>query len=132
MRHHLFLLLLVLAGTVRAQDRDRRPGTDTCRYELRIPPDLDLPTTPHHDEQVLRSPGCGTHLVRFPAWGTITDYHVMNPSGSAEVGSEIQHIHIVHGAGGDAWVDVTHWPSGDLPVRLLACGNGGSFTLELR
>lgn len=60
-------------------------NTDTCAQELVVPSELDLSDTTGIPRQLevwlLRSPYCGTHFVRFPAWGTQTEYIItFNPT----------------------------------------------------
>jgi len=107
-------------------------NTDTCEQEVLVPADLGLPETLVRDVWVLRSPYCGSHLVRFPLWGTQTTYIItFNPYFSDHTREpftlETSALDDV-----DYWLDITDWPVGDHSVNLLACGNGGTFTLKLR
>ncbi|MBL7937769.1 MAG: hypothetical protein JNL43_00300 [Flavobacteriales bacterium] len=106
-------------------------NTDTCRQEIPVPADLDLPGT-FRDVWVMRSSYCGKHYVHFPLWGTRTEYMItFNPYRPNEarepVTLDTRTLEDV-----DYWLDISDWPVGDHPVRLLACDNGGTFTLKLR
>lgn len=107
-------------------------NTDTCRQEVLVPADLDLPETLYRDAWVMRSCYCGKHFVHFPLWGMQTTYTItFNPYRSEEAREPIT---LDTSALDDVnyWLDISDWPVGDHPVRLLACGNGGTFTLKLR
>ena len=55
-------------------------NTDTCRQEVVVPADLDLPETLYRDAWVMRSYYCGKHFVHFPLWGSQTTYIItFNP-----------------------------------------------------
>lgn len=107
-------------------------NTDTCRQELLVPADLDLPETNYKDAWALRSPYCGTHFFHFPSWGTQTEYIITFNPYLQEVKKDPVTIAFHGNEDPMQWVDVTDWPVGDHTVRLLACGNGGTFTLKLR
>lgn len=111
-------------------------NTDTCRYELNVPPDLDVPDTSatrNTDEWLMRSYYSGTHLVKFPAWGTQTAYIITGGPGSgADTSGHDAQLQFGMGEQDKQWLDMTQWPPGDYTVRLIACGNGGSFVLKLR
>ena len=75
---------------------------------------------------------CGIYLVHFPLWGTRTTCIIaFNPYRPNEARDLIT---LDTNARDDVnyWLDITDWPVGDHPVWLLACGNGGTFTLRLR
>lgn len=113
-------------------------NTDTCRYELDVPVDLDVPDTLgvptlNADVWLLRSYYCGTHFVRFPAWGTGTAYTLIGgPVSGVDTSGKNGELHFFTREEEKQWVDMTSWPPGDYTVRLVACGNGGLFTLKLR
>lgn len=107
-------------------------NTDTCRQEVLVPADLDLPETQMRDAWLMRSPYCGTHLVLFPSMGTVTDYTITFVPYLSEQQKDPVHVHVPLGDHTDGLVDITEWPIGDHSVCLLACGNGGTFTLKLR
>lgn len=122
----------------RAMKEDRvipQLNTETCRYEVDVPADLDVPDTlgRNTDVWLLRSAYCGTHLVKFPAWGTETAYRVVGGPGSGvdTTGKNAQ-LHFFMDQEDKQWLNVSGWPPGDYAVSLLACGNGGSFVLKLR
>lgn len=123
----LSLVLIALSSTATA----RCPvASDTCRHQLRIPADLDVPTTPHFDTLIVRG-GCSTQLLFFPRQGTSTTYRIFpaeqfaaNAAPLAELGFHADEEHA-------QWLDVTDLPRGTYTVWLLACGNGGFFTLRV-
>lgn len=108
-------------------------NTDTCRYELQVAPDLDVPGTVNTDAWVLRSPYCGTHLLHFPAQGTQTAYAISGGT-AADLGTSAYQGRVAFNIGEEEkqWLDVTALPAGDYTISLLACGNGGTFVLKLR
>ena len=107
-------------------------NTDTCRQEVYVPEDLDRPETTYRDAWLLRSAYCGTHFAHFPSWGTGTEYLITFNPYLPHVKKDPVSIHLTSADPADGTVDVTDWPIGDHTVRLLACGNGGSFTLKFR
>lgn len=108
---------------------DRRDnGTvdlDTCRYAIKVPPDIDFPETPSYDTTIVRTPLCKHHLLHFPSWGTGTTYKINGNGIEREVGFMTDEEE-------KQWLDITDLPVGRYNVNLLACGNGGSFTLSIR
>jgi hypothetical protein len=98
--------------------------TGTCTYELRVPPDLDVPGTPHFDTTIVRTANCSKHLLRFPPQGTETEYTLSHDTVKRSV-------HFTHDEVDKQWLDITHLPSGTYNVHLQACGNGGFFTLRI-
>ncbi|HRH37874.1 MAG TPA: hypothetical protein PK760_05985, partial [Flavobacteriales bacterium] len=107
-------------------------NTDTCRQEVAVPADLDLPGTKYRDAWVLRSPYCGTHLVHFPLWGTQTAYTItFHPYKSDQ---QKEPVTLDTDARDDViyWLDISDWPIGDHTVQLIGDGNNGTFTLMLR
>lgn len=107
-------------------------NTDTCRQEVIVPADLDLPGTVYRDAWILRSPYCGRHFVHFPLWGTQTSYTITFNPYYADQTKEPVTLDTSALDDVNYWLDITDWPIGDHPVQLLACGNGGTFTLKLR
>lgn len=98
---------------------------DTCRYMLRIPADLDYPETPHFDTTIVRNSTCKSHLLHFPAWGTRSDYVLSGNGVSDSLGFFFEEEQL-------QWLDVSALPAGIYRVRLLACGNGGDFTVKIQ
>jgi hypothetical protein len=107
-------------------------NTDTCVQELVLPADLDRPESPMRDAWVMRSPYCGRHLVQFPSRGTATEYFITFVPYLQERNMDPVHIDLALGENAERPIDVTDWPIGDHHVRMLACGNGGTFILKLR
>jgi|GEM_PF-1652867 len=107
-------------------------NTDTCWQDVHVPADLDLPDTNYRDAWVIRSPYCGTHFARFPAWGTGTTYIITFIPYLPDVKKDPVTIGFLSGEEALQWVDMSDWPVGDHSVSLFACGNGGTFTLKLR
>ncbi len=52
------------------------PSIDTCCYALVVPDDMDLPDASPFDTTIVRDLECKRQLLRFPAWGTRSDYRV--------------------------------------------------------
>ena len=98
---------------------------DTCRYLLQVPADIDHPETPHFDTTIVRSNGCITHMLHFPAQGTETEY-------ALQMDSVKRDLHFTFDEVKRQWLDITDLPAGEYQVRLLACGNGGGFTLRIK
>jgi hypothetical protein len=98
---------------------------DTCYYSLRVPADMDHPETPPFDTTIVRLKGCTSHWLQFPAQGTGTTYRLQRDTLVREVGF------YMHDEGGRDWLDISTLPSGMYHVTLLACGNGGGFTLNI-
>ncbi len=106
--------------------------TDTCEQVLSLPPPLEPAKTPMRDVWVMRSPYCGTHHVHFPAVSVSTEYIITFHPYFPEQTKDPVHIRVRNGAHSDDNVDVTAWPIGDHPVRLLVDGQEETFTLKLR
>jgi hypothetical protein len=106
-------------------DREMALGHDTCRYVLNVPPDIDMPEAPAFDTTIVRSVGCKKHMLFFPAWGTGTSYEITNEAISQMVYFRIE-------VKEKQWLDITELPEGDYGIHLLACGNGGFFTLRIK
>lgn len=98
---------------------------DTCRYQLNVPADIDVPETPAFDTTIVRTVGCMHHLLRFPSWGTGTAYKITGNGIEREVGFMTDEEE-------KQWFDITDLPSGRFTVNLFSCGNGGSFTLSIK
>ena len=107
-------------------------NTDTCSQEVILPPPIEPNKTPMRDSWVMRSPYCGTHFVHFPLKGTRTTYIItFNPYRPAEVRDPIT-LDTSERDDVNYWLDMSDWPVGDHPVRLVADGVEESFTLKLR
>ena len=98
---------------------------DTFRYAIKVPPGIDFPETPAYDTTIVRNPLCKHHLLHFPTWGTGTTYKINGNGIEREVGFMTDEAE-------KQWLDITDLPVGRYNVNLLACGNGGSFTLNIR
>src|SRR5262245_62118402 len=98
---------------------------DACRYFLRVPPDLDVPGTPHFDTTIVRTHACAEQYLWFPSGGTETMYIVRMDTIKRE-------LHFFTGETEKQWLDVAGLPSGTYAVSMMACGNGGGFTLRLK
>jgi hypothetical protein len=103
---------------------------DTCFYELQLPPDIDVPETPYFDTVLVRRENCKVHILVLESWGTETEYKI-----AASIGNQKYNMNAHFHAGSPAkerMIDITHHPAAKYSGYLLACGNGGSFGLELR
>lgn len=98
---------------------------DTCRYQLHVPADIDMPETPAFDTTIVRTAGCMHHLLRFPSWGTETTYKITGNVLERSVGFGIDEKE-------KQWLEISDLPVGDYSVHVLACGNGGFFKLRIR
>ena len=98
---------------------------DACRYFLRVPPDMDLPGTRHFDTTIVRTFACKEQYLWFPSGGTETSYVV-------RMDTIERKLHFFMGETEKQWLDVADLPSGTYNVGMMACGNGGGFTLRLK
>ena len=112
----LFICTTVTCGGV---------GITECRYELHIPPDLDVPGTPHFDTTIVRTATCTKHLLLLPPQGTETRYIILMDTVERDV-------HFGFDDESKQWLDISLMPVGEYRVNLFACGNGGSFTLRIK
>jgi len=97
---------------------------DTCYYSLKVPPNLDFSETATFDTTIVRGGPCGVHLLRFPPWGTQSDYYITGDGMVDSLGFTFDQDSL-------QWLDITTMVTGSYAVRLLACGNGGDFTLRI-
>lgn len=105
-------------------------ASDTCFYELRVPADLDLPSTPLFDTTIVRSSNCKIHILKLQSWGTETEYRL---TGTIKGKTYQRSAHFFHGeTNGKSFIDITNLPAGNYGISLLACGNGGGFGLTIR
>lgn len=104
--------------------------SDTCFYSIKVPPDIDMPSTPHFDTTIVRNTHCKIHILRLQSWGTETEYKL---SGTVNGKTYSRNAHFFHGPGsGPNTMDITDLPAGDYGMSLLACGNGGGFGLTIK
>lgn len=104
--------------------------SDTCFYSINVPPDIDMPSTPHFDTTIVRNNSCKVHILKLQSWGTETEY---NLSGTINGKTYSRNAHFFHGPGsGSNTMDITDLPAGDYGMYLLACGNGGGFGLRIK
>jgi len=103
----------------------KSPKKDTCFYYLKVPRDIDMPETPYFDTTITRSPECSVHMLVLQSWGTSTSYTLNS--------SELKHERSAHFSSGQKGVmDITDLPAGEYGMGLMACGNGGGFTLRIK
>lgn len=107
-------------------------STDTCRQELNLLPDPDHMEQLPGDAWLLRSPYCGTHLVRFPSFGSTTDYTITFVPYLPEQTKEAVQIHVPMGDHEEFPVDVSDWPVGDHDVNVTMGVHHDAFKLKLR
>lgn len=101
------------------------PSMDTCRYSLIVPADLDLPGTRSCDTTIVRDHECRQQLLHFPPWGTRSDYRITGNGIVDTIGFAFDQDSL-------QWLNITEFPNGRYNVHLVACGNGGSFTLDIQ
>jgi hypothetical protein len=103
---------------------------DTCYYFIHVPPDIDVPSTPHFDTLIARNADCNVHVLCLPGWGTVTTYtlreNIMGRKDPDILGRT------TFGADSKGYIDITKLPAGRYSMGLSACGNGGSFGIEIR
>jgi hypothetical protein len=99
-------------------------ANDTCFYSINVPADMDMPSTPSFDTTIVRTTNCKIHLLKLPGWGTETEYKL---SGNNIVRS----THFSTGSG-PGLIDITDLVPGTYAMSLLACGNGGAFTVRIK
>ncbi|HVD98050.1 MAG TPA: hypothetical protein VNB90_07575 [Cytophagaceae bacterium] len=96
---------------------------DTCFYTLEVPANIDLPETPHFDTTIVRSANCAVHILVLQSWGTETSY-------TLSTFMRNKHAHFFTGEKGS--MDISGLSSGAYEMNLIACGNGGTFTLRIK
>jgi hypothetical protein len=117
----LFILLIVFVIKGFGQNRFIPPmPLDTCFYYIKVPPDIDMPTTPHFDTTIVKNRTCNVLVIIFNKWGTATDYTLANLKCGCKAGGE------------ECKMDITSLPAGTYEANLYACGNGGSFTIHIK
>ena len=94
---------------------------DTCFYLLKLPADMDIPTTPHFDTTIVRSSNCSVHVLRLGSWGTFSTYQL------SSIGTKLHSVNC--SAGEPGIMDITDLPTGTYRMYLMACGNGGGFKI---
>jgi hypothetical protein len=115
----ILLLFFVLKGFGQNKFTPPMP-MDTCFYYIKVPPDIDMPTTPHFDTTIVKNQSCKVHVIIFNKWGTATDYTLANLKCGCRAGGE------------KCKMDISSLPAGTYEARLIACGNGGSFTIRIK
>jgi hypothetical protein len=101
----------------------------TCFYELHVPADIDRKST-QFDTVIVRSETCQKHVIRLESWGTETSYQIQPPDSSKSKEFKKYSSHFHHDNPGS--IDITDLPAGIYSVQLLACQNGGMFTLRVK
>jgi hypothetical protein len=96
---------------------------DTCFYYLKIPRDIDMPETPYFDTTIVRSSDCTVHILVLQSWGTQTSY-ILSSTKEERTAS--------FNSGKNGTMDITNLPEGKYGMSLMACGNGGGFTLRIK
>lgn len=100
---------------------------DTCHYFLKLPADLDVPTTPPFDTTFYRKKECKTHILNLESWGTESSYSITSEDSSMKIEKNADFI-----TGERGVINITDLPAGKYIGRLMACGNGGSFRITLK
>ncbi len=100
--------------------------SDTCFYLLKVPANLDVPTTPHFDTTIVKISNCSIHILRLPSWGTETEYTLTVKEGEKYKSRSAQFF-----SGHYGMIDITNLPAGVYGMGLSACGNGGGFTIRI-
>ena len=122
------LIVLVFLGTTNFSGaRPPFEKTDTCFYTIHVPADIDVPGTPHFDTTIVRAINCKKQFLKLPEWGTQTTYTLTRMDSVVHVQREIS-FHFSQHYG---MIDITDLPPGAYGMGLLACGNGGGFTIYL-
>ena len=133
MRYGFVILVIVCSCSFSSPKRgtgDLIPKNDTCFYDIRPPADLDVPTTAHYDTMIVRKKNCKVQALRFGSWGTESSYTLLPSDTSMRFPQTNLAAHFFHGQQGI--IDITTLPVGKYNVSLAACGNGGSFGLEIK
>ena len=101
---------------------------DTCFYIVNVPPDIDFPETPHFDTTIVRADNCKTQVLKLWGWGTQTGYTLTRNDSVIKVYKSVSFW------AGQPYgiIDITNLPSGTYGMGLMACGNGGGFTIRLK
>lgn len=101
---------------------------DTCFYTINVPADIDVPTTPHFDTTIVRAENCKTQMLKLPEWGTQTTYILTRMDSVINIQKAVSFSAGQH----YGMIDITDLPAGTYGMGLMACGNGGGFTLHLK
>lgn len=102
--------------------------SDTCFYTINVPPDIDFPETPHFDTTIIRNTNCSKQFLKLPGWGTETKYSLMSMDSVIHIALEVSFTHDQR----FGLIDITGLPAGVYGMGLLACNNGGAFTIHLK
>jgi hypothetical protein len=101
---------------------------DTCFYTVNVPPNIDYPETPHYDTTIVRAENCKTQVLKLWGWGTQTDYTLTRNDSVIKVHRSVGFF----ASQRYGLIDITDLPNGTYEMGLLACGNGGGFTVRLK
>lgn len=119
----------VFSGTALAQNKSA--NNDTCFYSIHIPADMDKPGKPHYDTTIVRKKDCKENTIRFDGWGFETNY-VLSPADTSSLkGFKERSAHFFMPQQNGA-IDITDLPEGIYSIHLMACGNGGFFTVRIK
>jgi len=116
----MLLLLSAFCANKSGHECANKKG-DTCFYVIKVPADLDLPSTLPFDTTIVRRAACKIHIVKLPSWGTETSYTLI------AAGKPADNKKSQSGA-----IDITTLAAGTYNMSLMACGNGGSFTVKIK
>ena len=90
--------------------------------------DIDFPETPHFDTTIERAINCRTQVLKLKGWGTETSYTLTRNDSVIKVHRSVSFSAFKrYGV-----IDITDLPEGTYEMSLLACGNGGGFTVRLK
>ena len=104
-------------------------SSDTCYYTINVPPDIEIPSTPHFDTTIIRSGNCKVHILKLQSWGTETEYDLSDSTGKILAKA---HFSMLDKTSGKRQIDISNLPAGKYNMYLLACGNGGGFGLRIK
>ena len=124
----MFLMLRTIAFvSITAFLLQASTGPDVCYYTLRIPADMDVPSTAHYDTTLVRSKTCAKHILKLGSWGTSSSYVL-----SADTALHVKAISLSIKARETGSMDITQLPAGTYTLSLMACGNGGACTVRIK
>lgn len=126
----IFLVLIAVTSSLVSYSQSNK--RDTCFYEIHVPPDIDMPKTPHFDTSIVRNNQCSTQILRLQSWGTETSYSLYSSKDSILTKGAKPIRSCAFGVHQKGEMDIGDLAKGTYTMWLVACGNGGFFTVRIK